>query len=87
MAKPKHDTTYGLQSSPDEHPEVDDEEEEPTEVTKLHELLEEKLANSREKLDDVARKGAVLKMRLRKKGSVQRMQAVLSDKASGKESS
>lgn len=57
----------------------DDDDDEPTEVTKLHELLEETMAKSCERLDDVARKGDVLKYRLRRRpGSVSKMQAVLS---------
>lgn len=55
---------------------VENEEDETTEVTKLHELLEETMAKSCEKLDDVARKGDALKRRLRRPESVAKMRAV-----------
>jgi len=65
-----------------------DADDEATEVTKLHELLEQKMESSRERLNGVARKGDALKRRLRRPGSVRRMQAVLSSPpAAGAESS
>ena len=60
-----------------DRPETVEDEEETTEVTKLNELLEETMAKSCEKLDDVARKGDALKRRLRRPESAAKMRAVM----------
>lgn len=75
MGSTKPDTTYGIKRPPADTP---DDDEELTEVTRLHELLEEKLKKSREKLNGVARKGDALKLCLKRSDSVSNMQAVLS---------
>jgi hypothetical protein len=86
-SKPKRsDTFYSMKPDADVPDEDEDDEDEKTEVTKLHDLLEERLAHSRKKLNGVARKGDALKRRLVRPGSVQKMQAVLSDPPANKES-
>lgn len=73
------DTTYIEHPDREERPLDEEEDEEITEVTRLRELLEERLQKSKRRLNGVTRKVDELQRVARKKDSASKMRAVVSD--------
>lgn len=74
-----NDTTYIEHPDREERPLAEDEDEQTTEVTRLHELLDARLQRSKRRLNGVSRKVEELRRVARKKDSASKMRAVVSD--------
>lgn len=74
-----NDTVYIEHPGHKERPLSDEDDEETTEVTRLHEMLDERIQRSKRRLNGVARKVNELHRVARRKDSASKMRAVVSD--------
>lgn len=74
-----NDTIYIEHPDREERPLSEEDDEETTEVTRLHELLDKRLQQSKRRLNGVTRKVDELHRVARKKDSASKMRAVVSD--------